>query len=93
MNNYEVDFTFFIESNDTKSKDILLEELKEIDCIDVYDVNNDGEDWCVDCLANLSCQAIEDVDSAMDMLLEDISISAWDYHYIKGTDTKEYWQP
>lgn len=92
---YEVSFTFFIESGTKEGiemKDTLLEELDTIPQIFVYDVYDDGEDWCIDCIAEVICDTIENVDSNMSNLLKNTEV-CWDYHYIKGIDNNDYWQP
>lgn len=92
---YEVCFTFFIESGTKEGielKNTLLEELAKIPEIVDYDVYDDGEDWCIDCIAEVICDTIENVDSNMSNLLKDTYV-VWDYHYIKGIDNNDYWQP
>ena len=95
MNKYEVSYTFFIsleEEDSIATKDELLDLLDTIKEVFDYDVDNDGEDWCIDCIANVSASKINGVFNKMEKLLNDTNIS-WDYHYIKGLDTSEYWQP
>ena len=90
---YEVSFTFFIGIGECKDerkqsilkKDELLDLLDEKSEIVSYDVENDGEDWCINCIANVTANKI-------DGLLSDTN-TTWDYHYIKGIDTDEYWEP
>ena len=94
MNIYEVDFTFFIESgneNSVATKDKLLDMLNSIKMVEVYDVYDDDEDWCIDCIAEVKAESADKVDTAMNKLLEGIDI-IWDYHYIKGIDNDEYWE-
>jgi hypothetical protein len=99
-NEYEVGFTFFISLGENKmehnqsiiTKDELLDLLDIIHEIDDYDVENDGEDWCVNCIAHITAETIKDVDEKMNQLLANVDIT-WDYHYIKGINTNEYWQP
>lgn len=97
---YEVNFTFFISLGDNEieyeksisEKDNLLDLLDTISEIVNYEVENDGEDWCINCVANVIAKSIEQVDSKMKKLLLDTDC-IWDYHYIKGLNNNEYWQP
>ena len=99
-NEYEVDFTFFISlgHNETEyeesisRKDNLLDLLDTMQEIVNYEVENDGEDWCVNCIANVTAKSIKQVDSKMKKLLLDTDCF-WDYHYIKGLNNNEHWQP
>ena len=99
-NEYEVGFTFFISlgHNETEyeesisRKDNLLDLLDTMQEIVNYEVENDGEDWCVNCIANVTAKSIKQVDSKMKKLLLDTDCF-WDYHYIKGLNNNEYWQP
>ena len=99
-NEYEVDFTFFIGLGNNKieykesiaKKDALLDLLDTMREIVDYDVENDGEDWCINCVANIQAKSIKQVDTKMDKLLYNANCS-WDYHYIKGINNDEYWQP
>ncbi len=99
-NEYEVDFTFFINlgEDETKyeesisKKDNLLDLLDTIQEIVDYDVENDGEDWCINCIAKVTAKSIKQVDSKMKKLLLGTNCF-WDYHYIKGLNNNEYWQP
>ena len=94
-NEYEVSFTFFISLEEEESiatKDELLDLLDTINEVSDYDVDNDGEDWCINCIAIVNASKINSVFNKMEKLLKDTNIS-WDYHYIKGLNTSEYWQP
>lgn len=99
-NEYEVDFSFFISLGDNKieykesiaQKDILLDLLDTMPEIVNYEVENDGEDWCINCIANIRAKSIKQVDAKMNKLLYNANCP-WDYHYIKGIDNNEYWQP
>lgn len=97
---YEVGFTFFINLGENEKeykqsinrKDNLLGMLDTMPEIIDYVVDNDNEDWCISCIANVTAKNIEHVSSEMEKLLGNINCT-WDYHYIKGLDTNEYWQP
>jgi len=97
---YEVSFTFFISLGENKSeyqqsiiiKDKALDLLDKITEIDNYDVYKDDEDWCINCIAEVKADTIKNVDKELNRLLRPINLP-WDYHYIKGIDTKEFWQP
>ena len=90
---YEVDFTFYVASGNKETKNNLLHKLDNIKTVDVYHVYDDGEDWCINCIAEVETDNINKVDAAMDELLADIEYM-WDYHYIKGIiDNDDYWTP
>ena len=67
----------------------LLDSISEVD---VYDVTNDGEDWCINCILTFSCRSIKFAHEQAEKLLKEVN-ATWDYHYIKGTNNDEYWQP
>ena len=91
FNEYEVSFVFFVTS---ATIDKLLSKLNSIPNIQVQDVyEDDDEEWNVECVARVSCKTIEEVDLKMHKLLDRVGLTSWDYHYIKGLDNHEYWQP
>ena len=100
MNKYEVGFTFFISLGENKKeykesivkKDSLLDLLDGMSEIENYDVENDGEDWCINCTATIKAETISQVDWKMYNLLNNVNFT-WDYHYIKGLNNDEFWQP
>lgn len=100
QNEYEVSFTFYISlgENQPEYKRSILEKDRLLDMLDRrpqivnYDVEKDDEDWCINCIANITAKNIKVVDRKMEKLLEPI-YTTWDYHYIKGLNTDEYWQP
>ena len=57
-----------------------------------YDVENDGEDWCVNCIAQIHADSIDNAKEAMEQLFANVPFN-WDYHYIKGLDTQDYYEP
>lgn len=97
---YEVGFTFFINLGENEKeykqsinrKDNLLDLLDTMSEIIDYEVDKDDEDWCISCIANVTAENIEHASSVIEKLLNNINCT-WDYHYIKGLDTNEYWQP
>ena len=99
-NKYEVGFTFFITLGENRMeykqsisrKDKLLDLLDTMSEIVDYDVEKDDEDWCINCIANVTAENIEQVNNKIEELLSNTNCT-WDYHYIKGLDTNEYWQP
>jgi len=99
-NEYEVDFTFFIGLgvDDDEYKESVTQKDRLLDLLDTmpeivnYEVENDGEDWCINCIANVTAKSIKQVDTKMRKLLYNTDC-AWDYHYIKGINNDEYWQP
>lgn len=97
INQYQADITFFINLTDDREesilqKDKLLDMLDTMQEINVYDVTDDGEDWCINCIVKVSCDSIKKADKKIRELLGGTN-RFWDYHYIKGVDTDEYWQP
>ena len=85
-NEYEVDFTFFISLGYDKTeykesiskKDNLLDLLDTMPEIVNYEVENDGEDWCINCIANIMAKSIKQVDGKMNRLLHKTDC-IWDY--------------
>ena len=95
MNEYEGSISFYIDSSEdgaVDKKDEAVEKLESMDNVDVYNVYDDGEDWCIDCNINVSCDSIKEADKAVTELANEIGV-CWDWHYLKGLDTDEYWQP
>lgn len=88
---YEVSFTFFVGIENFDIKDELLTYLTTIPEIE-YDVDTDEEDWCVNCIARIQATSINNTEKVLKTLIRKTSVT-WDYHYIKGIDTKEYWEP
>jgi hypothetical protein len=94
MKKYEVGFVFFIESDNVAGKDALLDELDLIDEVTLRNVYNDGEDWNIECVAEIESKATKNIDEAVDKKLRKLLPNVcWDYHYIKGIDNDYYWQP
>jgi hypothetical protein len=59
----------------------------------VYD---GGEDWCIDCLVNLTLTPKGDISDQVYNIINNMlpdNAPCWDFHYIKGTDNDYYWQP
>ena len=100
QNTYQVSFTFYIALGEDrisyqksiKSKNKLLDILDTIKEVVDYDVENDGEDWCVNCIAQIHADSIDNAKEAMEQLFANVPFN-WDYHYIKGLDTKDYYEP
>ena len=91
---YEIGFVFFIESANVAEKDRLLDKLAFIDDVVSYDATNDGEDWNVECVAEIECNAAKNIDDKIHKkMLKLLPNVCWDYHYIKGIDNDYYWQP
>jgi hypothetical protein len=94
MKKYEVGFVFFIESDNVAGKDALLDELDLIDEVTLRNVYNDGEDWNIECVAEIESKATKNIDEAVDKKLRKLLPNVcWDYHYIKSIDNDYYWQP
>ena len=94
MKKYEIGFVFFIESANVADKDRLLDELDLIDNITYYDVTDDGEDWNIECRAEIESKATKNINAAIDKKLRKLLPNVcWDYHYIEGIGNGYYWQP
>lgn len=94
MSEYNAAIVFFVNSEDAKEKDELLENLSQIKDVDVLDIYNDGEDWNVECNVTTTSKATSKIDDAIHKkLLDMLPDSCWDYHYIKGIDNDFYWCP
>ena len=96
---YEASISFFIANDEydvINRKDKFLDALDEIDEIDYTDVYDDGEDWCIDCIANLTLTPQGDVSDQIYNIINNIlpdNAPCWDFHYIKGIDNDYEWQP
>ena len=91
---YRVCFSFFIVSGTEEAvvlKDRLLDRLGKIKCVDEYDAYDDGENWCVDCIATIESDSFETVGTEMEKVFGTDYI--WDYHYIKNVENGVYWEP
>ena len=100
--NYEISFVYFIDltedyENSIVEKDELLDALDNVSEVTSYDVENDGEDWCIECIAEVQSGAKRNIDDALDRklheLLKKVPYTAMDYHYMKGLDNDFYWCP
>jgi len=93
-NQYKVDFTFYVGIDENADEKLLnltnsLDNIKEIDD---YGVEEDDEEYCVNTVAIVSAHSISQVTNVMNNILADINYT-WDYHYIKGITSNEYWEP
>jgi hypothetical protein len=97
---YEVSFSFFIENDDKERFNEVLDALSEIgDIIDLQHYD-DGEDYCIDCIATISAKdwnryknknkVIDAIDKVINGWMKGW-YAAWDYHYVKANGF--YWQP
>lgn len=100
MAKYEISISFFIEDdacNSIERKDALLDALDNIPEINQPDVYDDGEDWCIDCLVVVDCNAKRHIDRALThkltVLLKNAPNETFDYHYMRGLDNDFQWQP
>lgn len=91
-NKYQVSFTFYVAIENASIKDKLLRLLDRMKEIVNCDVEEDEEDWCINCIAEITAESIKEVMPKMNQLLGNINLT-WDYHYIKGLNTSEYWEP
>ena len=96
---YEASISFFLADDEPdviERKDKFLDALDEIDEVDYTDVYDDGEDWCIDCLVNLTLTPKGDISDQVYNIINNMlpdNAPCWDFHYIKGTDNDYYWQP
>lgn len=98
--NYEIGFVFFISVEDEDAvsrKDSLLDALDELGVrhsVYYHDIYNDGEDWNIECTADIRAKNGKNAEAKFETLINSIAqYETWDYHYIKGTDNNYYWQP
>ena len=68
-----------------------MDILDTINEINVYDVYDNGNDWCIDCTVTVSCNSLKEADKIITKLANKGNVT-WDYHYIKGLNNDEYWQ-
>lgn len=95
-------FHLFSSSVLEKLKKIIISQLpkknqfvKELDKkteLRSYDAYEDGEDWCIDCIAHINAKSIKDTEKIMENVFGKLDYT-FDYHYIKGIDNSDYWQP
>lgn len=95
---YELSFTIYISVGDdresqfiqSQKKDKCLDKIEAIDHIFDYDVDYDGDDWCINCLAKVHSDSFDHADMKMVSILNSHGVvSFWDYNYIKCIDTME----
>ena len=100
MKKYEVSFVFFISLGETEEdynisvtkKNQFIKELNKKTELRSYDAYEDGEDWCIDCIAYINAKSIKDTEKIMENVFGKLDYT-FDYHYIKGIDNSDYWQP
>ena len=92
---FEASISFFIAlgKGAKDKKDAIVSKLENISEIEIEDVYNDGEDWCIDCMVTVSARSGEMADKKITKMLNNKVNSTWDYHYIKGVNNGYYWQP
>ena len=94
---YEASFSFFIENDDKDRFEKVKNELSNINEIEDLDYYDDGEDFCLDCIANIKIsdktprkKIVDAITKVIDNWMKDW-YAAWDFHYIKGNGFE--WQP
>lgn len=100
MKKYAVSFVFFISLGETeKDYNISFEEktqfvrdINKKDELKSYDVYQDDENWCIECVAHIKAKSIDEVKNVMKQAFGNYSHDFW-YHYIKGIDNSDYWEP
>ena len=94
---YNASFSFFIENNEKDRFEKVLSELLEIDEIVDLDHYDDGEDYCIDCLARIEIKDGTPANRIVDAITKVINgwmsdwYAAWDFHYVNGNGFE--WQP
>lgn len=94
---YEASFSFFIENDDRSRYEKVLSELLDNNVINDLDYYDDGEDFCIDCIAGIEVGDETPADKVVDTITDIVNTwmkgwyAAWDYHYVKGREF--YWQP
>lgn len=95
---YEVSFSFFIENDDSERFERVKNELQAIDEIEDLDYYDDGEDYCLDCIAYINVKDSTPKNRIVDSISKVINqwmrdwYAAWDYHYVSGGNGFK-WQP
>lgn len=94
MKKYEIGFVFFVNSENTNEKNKLVSDLNRMNPITVLAIYDDGEDWNIECRAEIECSAKRNISDAIHKtLIKLLPNVCWDYHYIKGIDNDFNWQP
>ena len=73
-------------------KDAVVSKLEKISEVEIEEVYNDGEDWCIDCMVTVSARSGESAEKKIAKVANKVD-ATWDYHYIKGINNGYYWQP
>lgn len=97
---HELSFTFFIRVGEDRfsqeiqsnKKNSLIDLIEKIDDIHHHEVENDGEDWCINCIANIDAESFGDADGKLTSHLKDIPFF-WDYKYIRNLKNGLYYEP
>ena len=97
MKTYKAGISFFINDKEPcciEAKNNLVKELKTLKEVEIEDVYDDGEDWCVDCVVTIQSGATRKIDIAIgNKLIVLLPNVAWDFHYIKCPENNYEWCP
>jgi hypothetical protein len=75
--------TFFVNGADTKTKDELVETLRNLN-IDVnIDVEEDEDEFCINVDAEVNAYSYEDAKDTFESIINGATTIIYDYHYIK----------
>lgn len=95
MKTYEIALTMYV-SKDLEDavciKDSALEKLKYLEQVAECDWDEDDEDYNIFTILQLQARTLN-VQTISNKLMKLLPNLPWDYHYIKGIDNNEYWQP
>lgn len=87
-----ISFFIALEKGAKEKKDAVISKLEKISEVEVEEVYNDGEDWCIDCMVTVSARNGESAEKKIAKVANKVNVT-WDYHYIKGINNGYYWQP
>lgn len=100
MKKYAVSFVFLISFGETRKdynisfeeKTQFVRDINKKDELKSYDVYQDDENWYIECVAHIKAKSIDEVKNVMKQVFGNYSHDFW-YHYIKGIDNSDYWEP
>ena len=95
MKTYEIALTMYVskDSDDAVGiKDNALEKLQYLERVAECYWDEDDEDYNIFTILRLQARTLN-VQTIRNKLMKLLPNLPWDYHYIKGIDNDEYWQP
>ena len=75
--------TFFVNGTDTKTKDELVETLRDLNIDIDIDVEEDEEEFCINVDAEVNAYSYEEAKETFESIINGATTIIWDYHYIK----------